>query len=452
MAVFSAIILSAAASSAQEGAFLRILSPVDNQVLPGPDVTVQFEVRGIKLGPGGCNLHFMLDNEPFEVQFEPRHPHLFHDVPPGTHTIRVYAATAAHEAIPEVYDMVTFCVGYGDERNAPENQEPLLTYNLPQGEYRGIDAADITLNFFVKGACLSRKDYRVQYFVDGKRFLVHDCASRHITGLEPGKHTVKVQLIDTYGKVVPGPFNSVERVIVASPDKLPHRLAPGEKAPEQPVVTSIHGAMTAGLPSEPFIVTKRKPAEARKPSTSITVSPESDYIEPGPITPRIVEEVAEAAPEKPVVRVKSAAPAAVIAMSESEPPEDDAPADETDAPADRDETPAKEKSNAPAKPGAKAKAKATSRTLERALRDMRPREAATTATLRAVSVSTTGAVIKRDKPAGRKKDQVPQEPSEIRKARKNKDADKATETGKSEDKEDRREAPATSNTDKPKEE
>lgn len=244
--------------------YVHILSPVMEQCLPGPDVAVTVETGGVGFTPCGCSLHFMLDNEPFEVQYDPSHPHVFQDVRPGTHTVRAYATDAQHQAIPGTLNYVTFSVAYPDEENRLEFNEPLLTYNLPQGEYRGIDSGDLTINFLVDGTVMARRGYRVNYYVDGRRYVVSDCLTRHVKGLAPGFHTVRVDLVDERNRVVPGPFNSTERVVLLSPEKVSGTLAPGEKVPEQPTIDSIHGAMTMGSPWVPYADTVGAPPRSGK--------------------------------------------------------------------------------------------------------------------------------------------------------------------------------------------
>lgn len=277
IAVFT-VALAGAQAPVPAMPFVRILSPAPEQILPGPDVVVQFEAGNMCFSPCGDNLHFSLDNEPFEVQFDANHPHRFHDVAPGTHTVRVWAANKSHEAIEGTLDVVTFSVAYPDEDNRPEFGEPLLTYNLPQGEYRGIDGADVAINFLVSGIVMSKRGYHVNYYVDGRRYVVYDCNTRHVKGLAPGFHTVKVELVDEKGRLAPGPFNRVERTISIAPDKEPFRVYPGDLPPEQPVVSSIHGAMTLGQPYDTFIETPIR--RARRKTTDEILIPKPEEGEP----------------------------------------------------------------------------------------------------------------------------------------------------------------------------
>ncbi len=233
----------------ESAAQVRITSPVAEQCVPGPDVVVHFQLAGATIAPVSCNIHWVLDDGPFQVQFDATHPHVFRNVAPGTHTIRVFVANRLHEAIPGYFDMVTFHVMHADDENRPTAGLPLLTYNLPQSEYRGIDAADVALNFIVTGGGLCPTgEFQVNAFVDGKRFIFHDTNTFHLKGLRPGVHKVRLELVDRFGRLIGGPFNSAERTILLSPEKNLPRLPAGSAGPDQPVLPSIHGDMTQGLP------------------------------------------------------------------------------------------------------------------------------------------------------------------------------------------------------------
>lgn len=229
-------------AAARSRASVQVLSPQPEEVLRGPDVLVWVEVEGIDVRPGCNSIHIMLDNEPFAVQYDVSRPYRLHDVQPGTHTLRVYAANAYHEIIEGTLCVVPFAVEYHDGENRPERGEPLLTYVLPQSEYRGIDCGDIIVNFAVSGAPLSRHGHRVQYYVDGRRYIAYRMESAHLRDLEPGYHHIRMELVDEKGRIVPGPFNVVERTILLSPEK----KLEAPKEGEHPYLSSIQGPMTAG--------------------------------------------------------------------------------------------------------------------------------------------------------------------------------------------------------------
>ncbi len=372
------------------GPYLRITSPAAEQVVAGPDVRVCFEISGIATGPGGCNLHFMLDDRPFEVQFDAAHPHVFTDVPPGTHTIRAYAANHLHEAIPGVFDMVTFSVAYANDENRPEPGVPLLTYNLPQGEYLGIDAADITLDFLVHNVELSRNGYRVFYYVDGKRFIANGNGTTfHLKGLKPGMHRIRLELVDDRGRLVHGPFNSPERLILLSPDKDLPRLRPGQRRPLPPVLPSIHGPMTGG---RPWVATEPAQEHESKSKESESVG-ESPAGATGFTARRPSRETRGVTPDSGETR----------RVTSRKEPLADVPQSVAGKPAEV-ETATQQATNAPGEPGTRAEkngpanpgSKPTTATVGLRRYSMTP---PTTATLRAVESGSTGTVMQRVEPA-----------------------------------------------------
>lgn len=254
--------------------YVRILEPRPEEILPGPDVTVRFATGGMCMAECGNSLHFMLDNEPFEVQHDPNHPHVFKDVRPGTHTIRVYLANRMHEAIRGTLAIVTFSVAYPDGENRPAYGAPLLTYNLPQGEYLGVDAGDIAVDYLVSNVRLAPGSNKVAYYVNGRRFFVTDGAPRHLKELPPGYHTIRMELQDANGDLIQGPFNSVERTILVSPDSTVGKTKLPETYPDTlPKISSIKGAMTVGRPwrvvEEPPVMTAEQIRESRR----LTVRP-----------------------------------------------------------------------------------------------------------------------------------------------------------------------------------
>lgn len=277
----------AALVSASPAQTVQIASPVPEQILPGPDVPVCVVTQGLSFVPGGCNLHIILDDGPFAVQYDPNHPYLLRDVAPGSHTLRVFAADRLHRAIPGTLDVVTFSVGYQDEFNRPAPGYPLLTVNLPQGEYLGIDAGDVAIDFMVDGVCLARRGYHVAYYVDGRRFFAYNEGARHLKGLPPGFHTVRFELLNERGDLVPGPFNSLERVILLSPHKTRHVATEEDVRRGLPIIESIRGAMTNGQPwvaGEPGPIALPRPAAVAVPggSAPAAVAPGAGFaVRPG---------------------------------------------------------------------------------------------------------------------------------------------------------------------------
>jgi hypothetical protein len=90
---------------------------------------------------------------------------------------------------------------------------PTLIYSRPKGSYSGKDTARILLDFFVLNTTISKNGNKVRVTINNSEFFVTEWAPYVISGLPMGKTTIELALLDTEGKLLPGPFNSVKRTI-----------------------------------------------------------------------------------------------------------------------------------------------------------------------------------------------------------------------------------------------
>jgi hypothetical protein len=218
----------------------------------------------------GNHIHVILDNQPYEAYYNLDQPFELRNVTEGKHTLRVFASRPWHESYKNTgsFQMVTFTVSGGgdaskptttasgqtmaDNRNAAnanaananaananaaasptparegkdlpgqpgavvDASKPILTYSRPKGEYKGADADAIMIDFWLTNAKLQGEggDYRVRYSVDGGApQFIDRWEPIWLAGWTPGKHTVKVELLDKSGNVVEnGGYNSTSRDI-----------------------------------------------------------------------------------------------------------------------------------------------------------------------------------------------------------------------------------------------
>jgi hypothetical protein len=212
----------------------------------------------------GNHVHVILDNQPYEAYYELGQPFELRNVTEGRHTLRVFPSRPWHESYKNdgAFQMVTFEVKGGgdasqptttstgqkmaDNANAaraasspapgaspaqtPEGKEmaasqagavdrskPLLTYSRPKGEYKGADADAIMIDFWLSNARLQGDggDHRVRYSVDGGEWKYIDkWAPIWLAGWGPGKHAVRLELVDKAGNVVEnGGYNATARDI-----------------------------------------------------------------------------------------------------------------------------------------------------------------------------------------------------------------------------------------------
>lgn len=69
------------------------------------------------------------------------------------------------------------------------------------------------LDFFLLNTAISPEGNKIIATINGTQFTIDEWVPYYIQGLEPGEVTVKLELVDKDGQVIPGPFNTVERTV-----------------------------------------------------------------------------------------------------------------------------------------------------------------------------------------------------------------------------------------------
>lgn len=224
---------------------LALAIPQHGNLYSSNPIWVQFRIDGYALGmntPGlradelaqsemGQTLHVVVDNEPYlavkdnaidpfneegyyyDTSYKFELPYRLSE---GMHTIRMFPARSFGEGLKgeNTYQAISFYVG-SQKANANINlSKPYLTYNEPSDQIYLTRKKPILLDFYISNCELSSDGYKVKMVIDGKiKRTLSSWQPYYIVGLDSGKHTVRLQLIDRSGKVVPGSFNDVERTI-----------------------------------------------------------------------------------------------------------------------------------------------------------------------------------------------------------------------------------------------
>jgi hypothetical protein len=203
---------------------LSLVSPREGEVLSKSDVSVSLTLTGYELfldgkTNSGQALRLILDDDAARQDvWSVSGKAVFKNVPPGTHTIRAFPVRPWGEAIRDrgAFARVTFSVRKADGKNSPAAGAPLLTYNEPLGPYSGPRAQKLGLDFLVTGARVSKNGVHLRYSIDGgapaEVFSWRPVWWEHgAAPLAPGKHTVRLELLDSAGKPVEGIWNSVQK-------------------------------------------------------------------------------------------------------------------------------------------------------------------------------------------------------------------------------------------------
>lgn len=283
---------------------VTIVTPKSDEVLSTDTVSVTLQVKDLPIFKDsqfnlGSHLQAILDDQPGIEVYDLNQPLSLHNLPPGTHTLRVFAERPWYESYKNegAYAQTTFHVFTKTDEHNPDTTKPLLTYNRPNGEY---GAEPILLDFYLTNAPLQLNgrdilqdeigDWRIRCTVNDESFVLDRWESIYLKGFKPGKNWVKLEFLDGKGEVVKNVFNSTVRSFTYEPkgkDTL-SRIVRGELSADQ--VRSI--VDSTYIAKEPI----PEPTPTVEPTVEPTIEP---TVEPTPEAkePEMAPPVTE--PEKP---------------------------------------------------------------------------------------------------------------------------------------------------------
>lgn len=311
---------------------VTIVSPQADEVLQDTTVAVRFQVQDLPVFKNpdlgmGPHLHAILDNQPYQAVYDLDQPLVFEDLPPGTHTLRVFASRPWHESFKNegAYAQRTFHVFTKSSDNNPDPALPLLTYSRPTGSY---GAEPIMLDFYLTNAPLHLVaqenpdddivDWRIRVTIDGESFVVDRWQPIYLKGFKRGKNWVKLEFLDEQGNPVKNVFNDTVRLISYEPkgkDTL-SKLVRGDLSAE--AARSIVEADYKAAPIlTPLPVATPAPSQSPTPSPTVTPEPTPSIAPSVEATPTPEPETPSEEPTSPIEVLPTPEPEVLPAPSKS---------------------------------------------------------------------------------------------------------------------------------------
>lgn len=205
---------------------LRLSTPPANGVVqPGP-VEFVYEVSNFQLSrmtphsnsehmansEEGQHIHNIVDNEPYTAHYQNS---FTKDIEEGHHVVLSFLSRSYHESLKHrgAYDLRMITVGRPQQQMDFDLKGQHMFYSRPKGEYIGADTRRIMLDFYLVNTDLSMEGNKVRATINGNEFMLDRWMPYIIEGLPMGESTIKLELVNNAGAVVPGPYNSVTRTI-----------------------------------------------------------------------------------------------------------------------------------------------------------------------------------------------------------------------------------------------
>jgi len=224
---------------------IRIVFPRGEQVERRQPVSVQVRLDGYPLGsasqfprasilrddPDGQPLRVIVDNDPYISFYQASEDSFdedrsFYDktitfklpqhLDKGEHILRIFPTRSFGESIKakKALKSRVFYIGEKTTNLDFNPKGPYLTYNEPQGSYSSSRSDPILLDFEVTNARLSADGFKVRLSVDGEEIeTLTMWVPYYLYNVPKGSHEMRLELLDSKGKRVPGLFNDTTRQI-----------------------------------------------------------------------------------------------------------------------------------------------------------------------------------------------------------------------------------------------
>ena len=210
---------------------LQLRGPVAGATLPSGEVPFDYQITNFLLtkmsgGPHmaqmansmkGQHIHNIVDNEPYTAHYDTKFSKPIAD---GQHVVLSFLSRSYHESLKHrgAYDLRVINVGKAAATGpAFDTKAPAIFYSRPKDTYAGPDARRIMLDFYLVNTTLEASGNRVRATINGTEFMLDKWLPYMMEGLPAGENTVKLELVDSAGTMIPGPYNSVTRTFTVAP-------------------------------------------------------------------------------------------------------------------------------------------------------------------------------------------------------------------------------------------
>ena len=211
---------------------VQLLAPPATATLPSGEVAFDYQITnfqltkmsgGMEMGQmansmKGQRIHNIVDNAPYSAHYTTKFSKPIAD---GPHAVLSFLSRSYHESLKHrgAYDLRIINVGNVPAGTAPpiDVKAPNLFYSRPKDTYAGADAKRILLDFYLVNTTLESGGNNVRATINGTEFMLEKWQPYQMEGLPMGENTVKLELVDSGGAVLPGAYNSVTRTFTVAP-------------------------------------------------------------------------------------------------------------------------------------------------------------------------------------------------------------------------------------------
>ena len=155
----------------------------------------------------GQHIHFIVNNGPYSAHYTNNFKKKLND---NNNVILAFLSRSYHESVKNPKAFVLTQIG---ENKIDLNKE-FLFYSRPKGTYKGKDTEKLLLDFYLINTTISPEGNKIKASINNTEFIITEWAPYYLQGLPKGEIKIKLELLNSEGKLVDSPFNPSERTVI----------------------------------------------------------------------------------------------------------------------------------------------------------------------------------------------------------------------------------------------
>ena len=155
----------------------------------------------------GQHIHFIVNNGPYSAHYT---NNFKKKLEKDNNVILAFLSRSYHESVKNPNAFILTQIG---ENKIDLNKE-FLFYSRPKGIYKGKDTEKLLLDFYLINTTISPNGNKVKATINDAEFIITEWAPYYLEGLPKGEVKIKLELINSDGKLVDSPFNPSVRTVI----------------------------------------------------------------------------------------------------------------------------------------------------------------------------------------------------------------------------------------------
>jgi len=167
--------------------------------------------NGLANSAKGQHIHMIVNNGPYSAHYT---SDFSKELQQGNNLILFFLSRSFHKSIKNLNAFSLIQASSGAQEYEPYDLESeFLFYSRPKGVYEGNDTKKLLLDFYLVNTEISAGGNKVRATINDSEFMIDEWAPYYIEGLSTGEVTIKLELLNSNGKLIDSPFNPVVRLV-----------------------------------------------------------------------------------------------------------------------------------------------------------------------------------------------------------------------------------------------